>query len=339
MPTTDELSKFYSVLGSISQYQNKDLITRPEWGKFNFMEIEDDINTAIQLADEFLNFPKKYITTTAINNLFNTCSQLSTQLGNINNFDITVHGSNHATYIQNLKTYVDQFVQQFHSWYLFAKVRNQDLQDELSQIKKLNSEASKLVGEFNSVLESTKQEADKTLDELKSAAAEAGVGQHTKQFHEEYNKIKKRAWGWFTATCGLALASVTISYLLFRNTNETLKNFESLQISIISIVAAKLSIVGILIAATLWSGRIYKSLVHLATINKHRSLSLQTFQTFVSAASQDRTRDYVLKAATNCIFSNVPTGFVDTRGKGSESTVQLTEINPFSQYSNEKNEG
>ena len=221
---------------------------------------------------------------------------------------------------------------------MFVRLRNQNVQEELSQVKTLHNDANQIVVELNTQLEDTIEKSDKTLEELKSAAAKAGVGQHTQQFHEEYKKLRCRTWGWFVGTCCLALTTVIVSFILFWQSTDAIQNQDSLELSIISIIAAKLSTVGILVAATLWVGRIYKSLVHLTTVYKHRSVSLQTFQTFVSAAGDARTRDYVLRAATNCIFSNVPTGFVEAKGKGTESTVQFTEINPFSQYSKDDND-
>ena len=62
MPSEEKLSQFNEALKAIIKFKDKDLISRNEWGKLNFKEIEDDINIAIQLADDFNSFSNKYLT-------------------------------------------------------------------------------------------------------------------------------------------------------------------------------------------------------------------------------------------------------------------------------------
>ena len=81
----------------------------------------------------------------------------------------------------------------------------------------------------------------------------------------------------------------------------------------------------VLFTATLWCGKTFKALKHLSTVNRHRALSLQTFQAFSHAASDDPTKDAVLMEATRAIFGSTPTGYLDAKG-GSESDLKIIEI-------------
>ena len=89
---------------------------------------------------------------------------------------------------------------------------------------------------------------------------------------------------------------------------------------------SKVAVLGILIAATVWCGRNYKSLMHLATINKHRALSLQTFQAFSHAASDEQAKDAVLMETTRTIFGNNPTGYIDQKSESCDSKSRIIEI-------------
>lgn len=89
-------------------------------------------------------------------------------------------------------------------------------------------------------------------------------------------------------------------------------------------LSTKLFILALLITATVWCGRNYKALRHLATINRHRSLSIRTLQAFAHAATDNQAKDAVLMEATRAVFGNVPTGFID--GGGSDGDLKVVEI-------------
>jgi hypothetical protein len=96
--------------------------------------------------------------------------------------------------------------------------------------------------------------------------------------------------------------------------------------AIIQKSAARLAVLAIFFAGTLWCGKIYKALLHQAAINRHRALSIQTFQAFSHAAADDGTKDAVLLEATRAVFGNVPTGFLDGATGGGTSGMQILEI-------------
>jgi len=90
-------------------------------------------------------------------------------------------------------------------------------------------------------------------------------------------------------------------------------------------VASKFIILSILLTASLWCGKIYKALMHQSAVNKHRALSLQTFQAFSAAASDTQTKDAVLIETTPSIFSQCVTGYVDA-ASAADSDARVIEI-------------
>ena len=80
-----------------------------------------------------------------------------------------------------------------------------------------------------------------------------------------------------------------------------------------------------LFTPTVWCGQSYRALNHQTTVNRHRALSLKTFQSLVKALDNPQVRDAVLMAATRAIYANVPTSIVD-RATTEESVVNFVEI-------------
>ena len=73
-------------------------------------------------------------------------------------------------------------------------------------------------------------------------------------------------------------------------------------------LASKAAIIAVLFTGTVWCGRIYRALVHQATVNRHRGLSLKTFQAFVESTDDSYVKDAVLMAATRTVLVLMPTG-------------------------------
>lgn len=66
--------------------------------------------------------------------------------------------------------------------------------------------------------------------------------------------------------------------------------------------------------------------MHLSTVNRHRALSLQTFQAFSHAASDESTKNAVLMEATRAVFGSVPTGFLDAKAGSSDGDLKIVEV-------------
>lgn len=62
--------------------------------------------------------------------------------------------------------------------------------------------------------------------------------------------------------------------------------------------------------------------MHLYTLNKHRENSLKSFQAFVQATTDPKTKDAVLLQATRSIFESGDTGYITSK----EATVSGFEI-------------
>ena len=71
----------------------------------------------------------------------------------------------------------------------------------------------------------------------------------------------------------------------------------------------------------------YTAQKHLEVINIHRQNALETFDTFVAAAGDNReTRDAVLLSATDAIFDANQTGYLSAKGSSSDSKSPMQQV-------------
>jgi hypothetical protein len=156
----------------------------------------------------------------------------------------------------------------------------------------------------------------------RTAAASAGAAVFARQFQNEATSQNTSAGKWLAATAFLAIATLTTAVFFFIWQQPAAGVVEAIQRS-----SSRILIVGILFAATVWCGRIYRALSHQAAVNQHRGVAISTLQAFVQAAVDDRTKDAVLLEATRTVFGRATTGLVSGEADPAPSQgVQFVEI-------------
>lgn len=169
--------------------------------------------------------------------------------------------------------------------------------------------------------ESIREEMEKTLQTVKAAAAEAGVGQQSIVFGEQAKQDGDSADKWLMWAAVFGIVSVIyVIVTLFvyppsaGTTSEIVRGFVS-RLVVLSLLAYGLG----------FSVRQYSSSKHNQTVNLHRQNALRTFETFVRATDDQATKDAVLLEATRSIFAGQPTGFL-RGGHDSESPNTIIEV-------------
>ena len=183
------------------------------------------------------------------------------------------------------------------------------------------------VGQAQTLIEGTKTtikarqaEIEGIITQAREASAAAGAAVFTQDFKNEAVSLDAQAQRWlYSAAAGAVITlCFAVAIWLVPMAGDDLP-------SIVQRFGGKLAALAVLFTATLWCGRTYKALKHLATVNRHRAMSLQTFQAFSHAASDDATKDAVLMEATRAIFGSTPTGFLESKGS-SEGDLKIIEI-------------
>lgn len=197
-------------------------------------------------------------------------------------------------------------------WISFLAYQQGDVARNIDLLTESVANAQMLVRGAKEAIEARHGEIEEIIIQAREASAAAGAAVFTQDFRKEAETLENRGVRWLIATA--ALAGVTLIFACFMWLSATELGDGGI---IAQRFGGKLAVLIVLFTATLWCGRTYKALMHLATVNGHRAMSIQTLQAFSHAASDVMTKDAVLLEATRAIFGSVPTGFLDGGGSGS----------------------
>ena len=165
------------------------------------------------------------------------------------------------------------------------------------------------------------REVEGVLQVVQVAAGKAGVGQHSLVFGQQAKKNRRVAWGWL----GLAAVFGVLSTLyVFMNLFGWVPSSETIG-EVVGEIGGRFAILTLLAFALTFALRQYSSSRHNETVNLHRQNALQTFETFVGAASDQEIKDAVLLEATRSIFAPQSSGFLRSRQEA-ESPSMMVEV-------------
>ena len=313
-------------LGKITQFESTDLIRRAGWGDIDFQNASADIEQVLSIATDLTDLPLEYLTDNTIQNILAQIPPVVNELNQIDNFNLLAGGEpgpRRDGIAQNLHNAVERLNELASPQIPYLAYRRGDVSENITALNSAKSEAETLLKNTKETIIEKEGEIDEIISAAKDAAATVGVATFTQEFDNEAGDLKKRSLKWLLATGGFAFLTISAAILFYywpkvspdAGAWETLRN-----------IVSKTAIIAVLFTATIWCGRIYRALMHQSTINRHRALSLKTFQAFVAATYDDRIKDAVLMAATRTIFGRVPTGLVSDNGSEHESEVNFVEI-------------
>ena len=157
-------------------------------------------------------------------------------------------------------------------------------------------------------IEDAQQQAQKTLDDVRAAAAEQGVTQQARYFKLEADSHDTQAKEWLKWTLisagGLVIYAIVSMFihLIPGLTPET--TYAAIQLA-----ASKILVFIVIAYVVLTCGRNFMSHKHNSVVNRHRQNALQTFTTIVDATSTPAAQDIVLSHAAASIFEPQETGY------------------------------
>ncbi len=184
-----------------------------------------------------------------------------------------------------------------------------DLLPALVKFNESRDKFEKLNDSTNSILKTLVKRV-KTIDtltmEFKEATSAVGSTFLTRVYSDQSKKLEKESGQWLIATSLLAASAVIFACFLLRlgssQTEFALLFAES---------SLRIFILGVLITATLWCGRNYRTVRHQEVINIERATIIKTIRAFSESSDDKKVKDLVLTEAVRSVFAPSPTGFVD----------------------------
>lgn len=324
MASAELVQQLEEQLETINRYRDAELIKRPDWGTITFETAAQDTELARSIAGDLSAMPLAQLTDQAAQEIILHIPEVSNYLQQIDEFklegDATQNRDNIAAdlsgAVAELHTIASQCIP-------YLAYKRGDFSANIEQIETAVTDAKHRLDEAETYAATKREEIDKIVNLAREASASAGVATFTSEFNSEAKALasNSRMWLWFTGMLALVTLAFAIGSFFWPPLPEDANSWATLRN-----VIAKVSVIAVLFTGTIWCGRIYRALTHQRSINKHRALSLKTFQAFVQATDDPATRDAVLMAATKSIFANVPTGFVEERTADRDASVNVFDV-------------
>lgn len=305
----------------ILKHDKDTLIARQKWGEITFEDARPDFDRIYWLANQITTFPIEVLPDQTVNQFVSQIEAVANHLDQIDQFNIqsgNPAGTRNSLASQ-LHSHTDNLYVHCAPWIPFLAHQKGDVARNIENLTKSVRDADQIVADAKTSIAARTQEIETIIQTAREASAGAGAAVFTQDFENVANAQEKASGTWLIITALAALVTLAAAGSMWFFTEPGLD-----QGQLVQKLSTKLFILALLITATVWCGRNYKALRHLATINRHRSLSIRTLQAFAHAATDNQAKDAVLMEATRAVFGNVPTGFID--GGGSDGDLKVVEI-------------
>jgi hypothetical protein len=154
----------------------------------------------------------------------------------------------------------------------------------------------------------TVKELEDVASKVRDLSGDAAVSHHAKAFKAQADEHAAKANTSLKVAVVLGLLLVLGAILAFGR-GEPPKETEKLAVHII-FRAVLISIGSVFLGLFV---RNYRANQHNYITNRHRQLSLESFEAFVNATTDQATKDVVLQQATQTVFAATHTGFLDVK--------------------------
>lgn len=204
----------------------------------------------------------------------------------------------------------------------FASIRSLDF-SQLERDARAASQAAKdSISKAVREIADQRTDADTLVSEMRTLAAEQGVGNQAIHFKTEADRHGESAETWrkYTINTAIGLAVYAILSLFLHNVPglDAEGPYHAAQIAI-----SKVLIFGVIAYMLILCAKNFLSHKHNEIVNRHRQNALATFTTLAEATSDAASSDIVLSHAASCIFSPQETGYTNPGGNPQEYIPSL----------------
>ena len=304
------------------------LIRRSQWGDINFEIIENDIETIFWIVEQIDKLPINLLPGGIVNNSTSILIQIRRTFDEIDGFQISGKepSVSRDSISDKLITHVESIMSGIGPLLSLLVLRAGEIENWTSRTKGASDQIVDLLRETESYATTQRQQVDESVQAARVAAGEAAAAEFTDEFRREADAREKRSkrWLWFTGICSgsALLLSIAVMFGLFEWLDDTPTNVWEAVYKLGGRVVA----ISIPLYAAVWSGRIALADMNLASVNKHRAISLQTLQAFHKSAEDPAVKDAVVLEAARAVYENVPSGYIGRQATGPGAGARTLEV-------------
>ena len=319
-----ELENACAEIGKLAP-KKASFINRSQWGEINFESVKSDMENVFWIVEEIGKLPTHVLPENVVSNSITYLHEIKNVFEKIDSFSIAQGdpSSSRDNIATNLRQQIQTLMSEIGIWLPVLALRAGEIQNWVSQTRETSTQASQILQEIKTYETTQRNEIDKAVQAARAAAGEAGAAEFTHEFRKEVDAVEKRSkqWLWPTgvfSAFALALSVLLMLGLLGAAPTDTWEAVYKLGGRVIAI--------SVLFYAAVWSGRVVLANMHLASVNKHRAVSLQTLQAFHKAAEDPAAKDAVVIEAARAVYENVPSGYIGRQATGQGTGARTLEV-------------
>jgi len=331
MPLKEDALLITEIKDLFTEINNIDpgsLIREEELGKsLSFSDFFEDFTRIINFFKKLTYLDISTLPTTQLTLLKADISAFLNQIENIKAFKVDVNNAmpERDAVANALISQYQYYFDQLSPIITYCEKEGTDyqaLQIEVNKIvEDINIKSKKISDDFDSKM----LELNNTLEAARKAAHEVGITQHTVNFEEASKKYKSLSKYWLYSIIFTGFIIIIFSLYIFNLPIKIEANDPYASYRFIQAAVARFTALFTIVILLFWEVRNYNAAQHNYTINQNKQNALSTFETFVSAARDEETKNAVLMQTTKAIFSNLPSGYLKN-DSGDDGSSQIIEI-------------
>lgn len=305
-------------------------IKRTEWGELTFETIENEVEIVFWLVEQLSQLPVHVVPDQNVIDATSALQRIRQQFSRIDQFTISSGDSFslHQRIASEIKQSFDQLMKAIGLWIPLLAMKTGDFESWSAKMSEFSTKGDTVLKDFLDYANSSKEDIESIVQTARATAGEAGAAEFTHEFRKEAEVAEKRGKLWLLPACGLAFLALLFSFLLFLG---LLGETPTTIIEAAFGLGGRVIAISVLFYAAVWSGRLVLANFHLASLNRHRAVSLQTLQAFHKAAEDKAAKDAVVLEAARAVYENVPSGYIGHAESGRGSTRLLEIVKGISQ--------
>ncbi len=308
----DQLAEARRCIASINEVPAAQLVTNPtKWGEIGFEAAKPHLELVQNLCTTLGSLPIEIVPPSPFAAFVNSLTTAEATVMAIKTFSLS-NSTNPQQRRDNLVAEIganaEQLLVSVQGWIGFLAYQKGDVQRNIAELGRAVTTAGGMLDQAREEAKEKKGEIAEIIRTAREASAGAGVATFTRDFADQAGALESTARNWLVATALFVVATIAAA-VAWPRLYPVAADATIAQLA--QYFTSKVVVLGLLLTASIWCGRLYRASKHQAATCAHRANALLTFQAFVKASDDERTRDAVLLETTRSIFAIAPSGYLE----------------------------